>query len=95
MSMVYIVTNDNLVGEVGDNDPAIEDPTLDYAVNEIHFNGWDFDEWFQSLPEGTKVIKRSGYYEFAKDTNGNFIEYNEPGYFEPYFVHYSDKVVVK
>ena len=93
--MTYIVTNNNLVGKVEDDDPAIEDPTLPYGVSEVHVSSFNFDEWFQSLPEGTKVIKRSGYFEFAKDQDGDFLDEQDEGYFEPYFVHYSDSVFVR
>ena len=93
--MAYIVTNNSLVGQVADDDPALDDPSIEYPVQEVNLSNFDFDSWFQSLPEGTKVVKRSGYFEWAKDQDGDFLEEGDEGYFEPYFVPYTNRVVVR
>ena len=58
--MAYILTNNELVGQVADDNPALRDPSIVYDVNEIHLSG--FDAWLQDLPVGTIVAKRRGYY---------------------------------
>lgn len=95
MSVAYIVTNSKLVGQVADDDPALHDPSIEYLVSEIHVGGFDFDEWFQSLPAGTTVAKRTGYYNFAEDEDGDFLLEGEEGYFEPYFEPRSNEVMVR
>ncbi len=95
MSVAYIVTNNSLVGQVADDDPALHDPSIEYGVQEIHLSDFDFDSWFQSLPEGTTVARRSGVFVRAEDEDGFDLEEEAEGYFEPYFESFSNKVVVR
>ena len=95
MSVAYIVTNSKLVGQVADDDPALHDPSIQYLVSEIRLGGFDFDEWFQSLPEGTTVAKRTSYFLEAEDEDGFPLAEGDEGYFEPYFEPKSNEVMVR